>query len=809
MRRRSRLSLPLVAAALLGGLAVAWQLTAPAAPVLAALENDQDLAAGVRLVGPETADGASTDPAVSPQAAPQAATPLAAAPEGGRDSGGESSAATDTAVAGVEPEAAAPVIASPPTPASPIVAVSAGSSAAAKAIEAPFHPRPLATKLAPEPAATAAIPQPASPPPAAAPVTVRVQVLDPQGTGVAGARVIATSFARDGEVRPPRWIESAEGGLEQVPLTDAQGWSTLVVPAMARLRLTVLTPGAGQVLHTRDVRALLAGEEREVVLRTPSSGPQQTAPDAGAQDLTAPALPGTWSVQAWSPEGRALSGLRWTSQPLAEVGGTWTLPERSPLAVSGTTLLPGPEPHVALLEAPGFAPRLVVPAPTEPQRPQRLELQPGATLLLHTRGAAHLTAEALLPIEGPIPTNAGSEAPHPRTCALRWVARSSDAGWLRLECLPTGIPLQLSLEPRSGVLPTVVTLAPGEQRQLDLAPMGGPHTLSGQLLTQERRPLAGRELWLVPAARAGRVLLAPDVQPTRRLFTDARGSFHLEGLPRAAWWLAPAPGSGLLAEASWFECLPGQDAIQVTVTGRASVPGRLVVRDGEGLPVADAAVRIEDARGQLLALRRTDARGAVVTSVPQGSGAWVQVLASAICGRSARAPLTGAAPCLLEVERGRAIQVLVHGPDGHVVPGPFEAVLTVPNGTARASPHTRPVITLRIDEDGPHGLVVRDGQGRLAVTSVEGDGGSGPRPLELRAAAALELVNPQGVPLRWELRQGGTALRAGILHASSSTRIHAQAGEASLRITAPGVESALEQELTIEDGGRHAFGLPR
>ena len=95
------------------------------------------------------------------------------------------------------------------------------------------------------------------------------------------------------------------------------------------------------------------------------------------------------------------------------------------------------------------------------------------------------------------------------------------------------------------------------------------------------------------------------------------------------------------------------------------------------------------------------------------------------------------------------------------------------------------------------------------MTSVEAAGGSSPRPLELHAGAALELVNPQGMPLRWELRQGGTALRAGILHASSSTRIQAQAGEASLRITAPGVESALEQELTIEDGGRHALGLPR
>ena len=194
-------------------------------------------------------------------------------------------------------------------------------------------------------------------------------------------------------------------------------------------------------------------------------------------------------------------------------------------------------------------------------------------------------------------------------CAIRWSARSSEAGWLCLESLPTGIPLQLSVEPGSSALPAVVTLAAGERRELDLAPMGGPHTLNGRLLAEDGEPLAGQELWLVPAARAGRVLLAPDVQPTRRLFTAEDGSFQLEGLPRAAWWLAPAPGSGLLAEASWFECLPGQAAVKVVVTGRAAVPGRVVVRDAEGLPVADAALRIEDGRGQLLALRRTDGRG--------------------------------------------------------------------------------------------------------------------------------------------------------------------------------------------------------
>ena len=762
MRRPSPLSLPLVAAALVGGLAVAWQLTVPEAPVMAALENDQDLAAGVRLVGPDGPRAAALD----------------------------REAAASTAMAGPGPLAA--VTADEPRP-----------------VEAALRLRTLATHLAPEAAPGAAAGSAASAP---APVTVRVLVRDPQGTAVPGARVIATPFTREGEARPPQWVDSSSGSLERVPLTNAEGWSTLVVPAMARLRLTVLTPGEGKVLHTRDVQALREGERREVVLQVASAETQGPGPEASgltASGPSAPALPGTWSVQAWSSEGRALHDLRWTSLPLSEIGGAWDLPERVALPRSGRTLLPGPEPHVALIEADGCAPRLVVPAPTEPQRAQRLELQPGGSLVVHTRGPARLIAEALLPIEGRLPAAAEGDAPRPRVCAVRWSARSSGAGWLCLESLPTGIPLQLSVEPGSSALPAVVTLAPGEQRELDLAPMGGPHTLDGRLLAEDGARLAGRELWLVPAARAGRVLLAPDVQPTRRLFTDAGGSFHLEGLPRAAWWLAPAPGSGLLAEASWFECLPGQAAVKVTVTGRAAVPGRVVVRDGEGLPVAGAALRIEDARGQLLALRHTDARGTVATSVPRTSNAWVQVLASPVSSRSERAPLTGATACLLEVERGRAIQVLVHGPGGHVVPGPFEAVLTTPDGAEHASTHDSPVIRVRVSEPGPHGLVVRDGQGRLAVASVESDDHSGPVPLELRPTAAMELINQQDRPLRWELLQGGTTLRAGILHAGNSTEIHAQAREASLRITAPGVARPLEQHLVVEDGRQHALGLPR
>ena len=244
--------------------------------------------------------------------------------------------------------------------------------APAASIEAPLRRRTLATHLAPEAAPGAAVHSAA---PAAAPVTVRVLVRDLQGTVIPGARVIATSFTREGEARPPQWVDSSLGSLERVPLTNAEGWSTLVVPAMERLRLTVLTPGEGKVLHTRDVQALRKGESREVVLGSPAAKQPQGS-GAATSGVPASALPGTWSVQARSSEGRALRDLRWTSSPSPRSGA------REPARTRGLqerrTLLPGLEPHVALIETDGFAPRPVVPARTEPQRAQRLEPAPSA-----------------------------------------------------------------------------------------------------------------------------------------------------------------------------------------------------------------------------------------------------------------------------------------------------------------------------------------------------------------------------------------------------------------------------------------------
>ena len=124
MRRPSPLSLPLVAATLVGGLAVAWQLTVPEAPVMAALENDQDLAAGVRLVGPEGPWVAADDRETAPATAMTGPGPLAAARS-------EDPRLIEAARSDLTPTVGA-----------------AGTPAAS--IEAPLRLRTLATHLAPE-----------------------------------------------------------------------------------------------------------------------------------------------------------------------------------------------------------------------------------------------------------------------------------------------------------------------------------------------------------------------------------------------------------------------------------------------------------------------------------------------------------------------------------------------------------------------------------------------------------------------------------------------------------------------------------
>jgi hypothetical protein len=555
-------------------------------------------------------------------------------------------------------------------------------------------------------------------------------------------------------------------------------------------------PDVGQEVVSGQAGLLLGGIQTQ--------GPKPRALDPLALP-GADALPRSWHAQIWSDStGARLSDARWTSIALEDLTSVWEPANTLPLQGGHTALLPDARPRLVLVEAAGHAPRVVSPESNDALRPQRVALAAGASLAVQARGRANLRIEVDLDQLGTLdPTLACLHR-------LSWTRSTTSDGWLRVDGLPAGVPLHLSLEPRAVGLPEIVELEAGEARLLDLAPMDGPHALSGRLTDPDGGPLAHRELWLVPAAHADRVLLAPEVTPAKRLVTGADGSFRMEGLPRATWWLAPAPGSGLLEETHWFSCLPEQRELSLRLVGRPARASRVVVRDGVGAPVADALVRVEDTRGQLLALRRSGPDGALVVHAPEIEGAWVQALATPVCGRSPRLALHGGEPCDLPVERGRAVQVLVHGPGGRVIPGPFEVTLTAPDGSVREERHERPLISLRLEAEGPHSVLVRDGQGRLALAGFQGVATSaGPRPIELRAAAGVELRNTQGVPLRWTLRQGGAALEAGFLHAGGTVRARAQAGEAALEITAPGVARPLEQTLTIEDGSAHELALPR
>ena len=694
MRRRSRLSLPLVAVGLSAAMALAWELSAPGEPVRAAIVNDADLAGGVRLVGPEDETGSTA------QRAPKVSRPG--------------------------------------------VVSSAGPSP---------------------------VPMGVSSTVASTPASRRPDELLP------GA-------ARTGDPRPAPELRD-DGELAAV---DA-GTQPERAPGSAGL-----DPAQDGAL---DRSTLLVDSATQGPTAPPATYP---LPLPGAD-----ALPGSWHALAWStPQGARIPDARWTSIALEDMPSVWEPQDTLPLQAGHTALLPDARPRLVLVEAEGHAPRVVSPEPSDLLRPQRVDLAAGASLLVQARGQASLRIEVDL-------EQLGSLDPA-LACLHRvsWTRSTTPDGWLRMDGLPTGVPLHLSLEPRAVVLPEVVELEAGEARLLDLAPLDGPHDLRGRLTDPSGAPLAHRELWLVPAAHADRVLLAPEVTPAKRLVTGADGSFRMEGLPRAAWWLAPAPGSGLLEETHWFSCLPEQREVTLQVTGRPARARRVVVRDRVGLPVADALVRVEGAAGQLLALRRSGADGTLAVHTPEGEGAWVQALATPVCGRSPRRPLRGGEPCDLSVERGRAVQVLVHGPGGRVIPGPFEVTLTAPDGSVREERHERPLISLRVEAEGPHSVLVRDEQGRLAVAGLDGGPASaGPRPIELRAAAGVELRNTQGVPLRWTLRQGGAAIEAGFLHAGGTVRARAQAGEAALEITAPGVARPLEQAVTIEDGSAHELALPR
>lgn len=209
-----------------------------------------------------------------------------------------------------------------------------------------------------------------------------------------------------------------------------------------------------------------------------------------------------------------------------------------------------------------------------------LELSPGADLVLRgPAGSARVRPDTREGVLMPSGTPLGERR-----------ARIGSDGRVRLHGLPTGVPLEIELDPEGDAAPARLWSEPlvaGETREIALPDdPGGPFT--GRVLSVGGEPVAGAAIEVAWAGRPGRP------EPALRTgYTDADGRFRVDGVPRGElagrvksegapqldFWL---PDYGTARSGGGFVLELGAG---VKLEGR--------VLDPSGAAVADAIVRVE------------------------------------------------------------------------------------------------------------------------------------------------------------------------------------------------------------------------
>ena len=288
--------------------------------------------------------------------------------------------------------------------------------------------------------------------------------------------------------------------------------------------------------------------------------------------------------------------------------------------------------------------------------------------------------------------------------------------------------------------------------------------------------------------------LAPDVQPTRRLFTAEDGSFSSKDSPcrlvaRAGTRLG-APRRGFLVRVS-----PRSGCGEGGRHGTRCGPGPAVVRDAEGLRRRSLAHRGR-ARSPRCAAGWPGIGVTISPSSKPGSRCWPCRLR---LFRAHPAHGRGALPAATSVDARSRSRCTAEGRGARPLRGRPDAARRHDTGLhAHAPPHHRARRSRRPAWPGR-----AHGEGRSVVTSVEVAGGSSLASSRAHAGAALEPVNPQGMPLRWEPAAAPPCARASSTRAArGSTPRPARRPCTSL----PRASRARSSRITIEDGGRHALG---
>ena len=388
--------------------------------------------------------------------------------------------------------------------------------------------------------------------------------------------------------------------------------------------------------------------------------------------------------------------------------------------------------------------------------------------------------------------------------------RTGDDGYLRLKDLAPGTyRLEVDLESGPATFGTL-TLRAGESRKVELqAQPWGRGRIFGRVL-RGQTPAPGTRVWISGG-------LAPDF--SRLEFTDAEGSFAIEGLAAASYRVHVHGGPALQVALA-----PGESAQLQLAVWEASVAGTLLLSTGDPAPAGLVLALVSSSTRDVLSAA-CDARGAFhFEAVPPGTSRLVVRTPFGVAQSApfSLGPREQLADLRLRLEAPGRLEVQVLRADGSPAAGVAVSLFhrelgayAGAGGAVQASeplPHTTdPQGILRLRDLLPgvyalHATSATRAQVARAELQVSAEGDPVRHTLTLAQPADLRVLAPEGATL-WvsfagaRLRTAGPAPKEGALFAGlPATRVEVSG------VTAGG-EPLGPRTLELEAGSQAALDL--
>ncbi|MFT4648123.1 MAG: hypothetical protein ACI9X4_001343 [Glaciecola sp.] len=606
----------------------------------------------------------------------------------------------------------------------------------------------------------------------------------------------------NGRPIPTRRTQGSRGRLDLTPLSGARGQVEFDLPPGYAVRLSIRPNSADHQPMIKRITPLAPLELRvlEVLVR----GVTYTEFHGLVRDRTT-------SKPLYGTSIRVHSRDEFRAKPL-EASSDHLLAARTD-AQGFFEIDASEQGSFAWIQAPGFGPMLIGLDAAHQKRnsPREVYLTPAAFLAISLRdGQGKPLQEVEVQLRVPSSSLAQNESENLGGQSILWNSQTDRYGRVEFESLPSDAPITIEITaPGSGVVvpPPMQILNPGEARQVQWV-IGGGTRLSGQLALDPdtaNASLAGQEMWLLPASRAGSKLATAGDQgrALHKTHTDDLGQFVFSGVPSGAWWITPAAQGDrtrFAPIARRFEVPKDLPELNVTIEVFPAlwVSGRIEPLDGKPPGLQRIWIRSTSMPGTLNGTTDEDGHFRL-GPLPPGPAEIAVYAAQGHPGSAPQVCKAGAEDVRLTLRRSASIRALLSTADGSSPPNLERILLTHPDGQVTQ------VESLSIDDlpPGLYALSVLAIDGRTAwAQHIEARAGRSPGEaiLELAESAQLTLTGPG----EYSIWAESACVAKGDLEEGQSLLEPVPPG--AVRLTLPRADSAAKQ-WKLKAGEKRAANL--